>query len=151
MERPISQSTPKGFTLIELLVVVAIISVLAVGATLAVGRSGSSGQSDRALFAKTHERMRGLAVSGQQVRGLRFDPRGMFTADYGTKGWDISETRISWAGRVAVDVPGSARNTRFDVPQVIYLPTGRTTAYSIRFQDGSSCQTDGWGPLTCQG
>jgi prepilin-type N-terminal cleavage/methylation domain-containing protein len=151
MERPIAPDSTRGFTLIELLVVIAILSVLSVGATLAMGRFGGAGPTDRTLFTKTHERLRGLAVAGQQVRGLRFDPRGMFTASYGIEGWDISETRISWAGRVAVDVPGAARNTGLDVPQVVYLPTGRSSAYSIRFQDGSSCETDGWGPLTCDG
>lgn len=81
MEHPVIASGPsRGFTMIELLVVIAIISALSVGAPLAIGRSDRAGVLDRALFTNTHDRLRRLAVSGQQIRGLLIKPRGMFTA-----------------------------------------------------------------------
>lgn len=141
----------RGFTLIELLVVVAIISVLTVGATLTVGRSGGSETSDLTLFQKTHDRLRGMAISGQQIRGLRVEARGMFTAHYSATGWIESATRINWAGRVAVDVPFRHQSKAPGAPQLTYLPNGESTPFSIQFQNGTRCVNDGWAPLTCDG
>jgi len=150
MERAVTTDRTLGFTLIELLVAVAILSVLSVGATLAVGRGASEEQTDQARFQQQFERLRQLAVTGQQVRGLKVDARGMFSASYGSSGWKIAEARQRWAGKVILSVLPSAITGSTSDPQILFLPSGQTTAFSISFGQ-ARCETDGWEGMTCRG
>ena len=149
MERPVNAARSHGFTLIELLVTVAILSVLAVGATLALGRGASRDQTDQARFQQQFERLRQLAITGQQIRGLKLDARGMATAQYGPLGWSIAQTPQRWAERAILSVPQSAITGEVSDPQILFLPSGQTTPFSISFGP-VHCETDGWKDLSCQ-
>lgn len=151
MERQITRpSSTHGFSLIELLVVVAIIAVLSVGVTLTVGRSDKVPTKDMALFQKLHERQRSLAITGQHIRALKVLPRGVYSARYQPDGWFLSDTLISWSGRALLSTRPSAQRIGPDDPQILFLPTGQVTAFSIAFSEGGRCETNGWGALKCQ-
>jgi len=150
MERAVIANRSQGFTLIELLVTVAILSVLSVGATLTVGRGSSKEQTDQARFQQQFDRLRQLAITGQQVRGLKVEARGMFLANYGPSGWEIAETRQRWAGKVILSVPPSAITGGTSDPQILFLPSGQTTPFSVSFGQ-VRCETDGWEGMACRG
>ncbi len=152
MERPVSTSDgTRGFTLIELMIAVAVLSVLAVGATLVLARSNNSQGSEQALFLKTHDTLRALAIAAQHVTGLRVEPRGMYTGQYGPDGWDMAANRITWARRVDLNLPTSQLPRNRQDSQILYLPNGQSTPFTVLFGDGVQCRNDGWGPLTCDG
>jgi len=151
MERPISpRSGPRGFTLIELLVVVAVLAVLSVGATLTLGRGGATASQDMTLFRQIFDQQRAMSITGQQVRGLKLMPRGLFTGQYRTSGWELSNVQVGFSGQAIL----SARTvvgTPPEDPQIVILPNGQTTPFSVVFSGGGRCETDGWKGLVCDG
>lgn len=140
---------PAGFSLIELLVVIAIVSILAVGASLAVGRQGDTG--DLARFREVWELQRSLAIEGRGMRGMRLGPKGLQVmiwrmAEAGPV-WQAQGGPRAWRGRVVVS---SARPVPSGEPDIVFLPNGRSSAFSVRFDaDNAGCDTDGWADLTC--
>lgn len=152
MERQLTRTpAPRGFTLIELMVAVAVLAVLSVGATLALGRSDSAGASAQMLFQQAHTNSRALAITGQQVRGLRIEPRGLFPASHSPAGWNVAETRVSWDGQVVLSVAQNNRHGPASAPQILYLPSGQSTPFTIQFPGGVQCRNDGWSVLKCDG
>ena len=138
-----------GFSLIELLVVIAVLSVLAVGASLAATRApGRTDDADR--FARIFAQLRQLSVQGQQWRGLNIRPRGHQMAGRSDGQWLDSGRETRWRGQVtfATDGPIAGDNS----PEIVFLPNGRTSAFSIRFGAGAGtlCQSDGWTGLICE-
>ncbi len=141
-------SDTAGFTLIELLVAVAVLAVLAVGASLVASR-GSAGSSDAQRFAADYASLRQLAVEGQQRRGLSLTPRGSRVARWTAQGWEETGREMRWRGRVAFAATGPVLPA--DHPEIVFLPDGRTNAFSIRFGGGAAvtCRSDGWTGLIC--
>ncbi|MEZ5714079.1 MAG: prepilin-type N-terminal cleavage/methylation domain-containing protein [Paracoccaceae bacterium] len=141
-----------GFTLIELMVVVAILSTLALGVALSAGRGGSRGESDLARFRAGFDLARALAIEGNEMRGLTLGPKGMQALVWrlGAEGgvWTELGGPQPWRGRVAFAPrqPGRAGE-----PDLVFLPNGRSTGFSVRFDgdDSGSCESDGWAGLTC--
>lgn len=138
-----------GFTLIELLVAVAVLAVLAVGASLAATR-GTGGADDAQRFAQSYASARQLAVQGQERRGLAITPRGSRSTRYAEETWQDTAPEIRWRGRVAF-APQGARQPA-TLPEIVFLPNGRTSAFTIRFggTGGQVCTSDGWTGLTCE-
>lgn len=144
--------TTGGFTLIELLVVIAVMSVLAVGAVLAAGRGGNTGESDAATFHKTYATLRALAVHSQQRQGLMVTPREHRRAQRIAGDWQVSGQPRSWRARVLFTSIG--QQPGYEEPQLVFLPNGQTSAFSIIFSGGGQgrrirCFTDGWAELQC--
>ncbi len=139
-----------GFSLIELLVVIAILSVLALGVVLTVGRSGDSGDLQR--FRNTYEFQRDLAIEGREMRGLRIGPREMQVmvwrpgAGQDPAGWQGAGETAQWRGRAAfftsIPVPPGT-------PEIVFLPDGQGSEFSVQFEGGERCESDGWSGLTC--
>lgn len=139
-------SDTAGFTLFELLVVVAVLAVLAVGASLAATRSGGEGASDADRFRHSHDMARALAVQGQERRGLEISRSGIRMAKQVGGIWQAEGRKIVWRDRVVFAPQGEDLSP--DVPEILFLPDGRSSAFSIRFA-GVGCRSDGWTGLKC--
>lgn len=142
----------RGFTLIELLVVIAVMSVLAVGAVLAAGRSSSNGESDAAAFQKTYGTLRALAVHSQQTRGLLVTAQNHRTAQRLAGDWEVSDHPRAWRALVVFTSVGP--QPRRGEPQLVFLPNGQTSAFSVTFSGGGQaqairCSGDGWAEMQC--
>ena len=134
-----------GVTLIELVVVVAVMASLVLGITLMRG-GGSRGDSDLIAFQSAYDQARSLAVHGQVRRGLLLQAKGRRLATWRVDGWQLSEQLHPWRGRVSYLIEGP-RALR-DAPNIIFLPNGQTSAFSIQF-DRIGCRSDGWTGLIC--
>ena len=138
-----------GFTLIELLVAIAVVSVLSVAAVLATGRGGPEAEAsaDMGRFQVSFNTMQALAVQGRQTRGLVVQGKGMRRARPGSEGWDTSDIVQPWRGRVVF----SKQIEPFEPggPDIRFLPNGRTSVFSIGFEAGGRCESNGWAGLTC--
>lgn len=141
-------SDTAGFTLIELLVAVAVLAVLAVGASLAATRRSGS-ESDASRFAQSYAMARQLAVQGQARRGIDISPAASQPMAPGDGQWQRAGRETRWRAPVAFVAEGPAHPA--DWPEIVFLPNGRTSAFSIRFGHGAGtlCQSDGWTGLTC--
>jgi len=139
-----------GFSLIELVVVVAIMSVLVVGASLAASRSGQ-GQSDVQRFVRQFDLARALAVQGRQAQGLLVTNRGYRLAHSGADGWVMGPSEHRWRGNAVVQ--SNTRRAGPLAPNMIFLPNGHTSAFSITFTTRDAptvrCAHDGFTGLTC--
>ena len=146
-----------GFSLIELLVAIAILSVLTVGAVLTTGQRDRAPHPDMARFQSSFAQMQALAIAGRQARGLKLSPEGLHLAQVTPENltpqnltpekWVISEGVQRWRGRVSFQ--GMDGFLDRQEPDIILLPNGRGTAFTIAFATGGRCQSDGWTGLTC--
>lgn len=137
-----------GFSLIELVVVVAIVSVLAVGATIAV--QGQRGPTDAARFQTMAQSAQALAIAGRARRGLLVGPRDITPMLWQGGRWTASgKPRVLRQPAVLTPVGGAALVALPNVPQLVFLDTGRSTAFALRFGDGIRCGSDGWTGVVC--
>lgn len=142
-----------GFSLIELLVVIAVLGVLAVGVSLAAFRRDGGAQGDAALFVQSFSAARQLAVQGQETRGLEIGQRSRRALHLRAGQWEPAGPEARWRGRVAfmsADAGVSAGQ-----PRIVFLPNGRTSAFSVQFSDGGArgpvrCTSDGWTGVSCE-
>lgn len=140
------QSSEAGVTLIELVVVLAVMASLVLGVTLTRGTGSSRGDSDLRAFQSAYDQARSLAVHGQVRRGLVLRSGGRRIAWWRGDGWQLSEQLQPWRGRVSYLVAGQPAGR--DTPDLLFLPNGRTSAFSIQF-DQIGCRSDGWTGLIC--
>lgn len=67
--------------------------------------------------------------------------------------WQVSPQYIRWQGRVTFSSATGGSRTINPV-QIQFLADGRSSAFAIRFSDGSSrqanCRSDGWTGLICE-
>jgi len=140
------QPSDAGVTLIELVVVVAVMASLVLGVTLTVGRGGGRSESDLRSFRSAYDQARSLAVHGRVQRGFLLSAKGHRMAWWHSDGWQLSEHLQPWRGRVSylVKTPRVAD----DRPNILFLPNGQTSAFSIQF-DHIGCRSDGWTGLIC--
>lgn len=147
MERELIPGRSAGFTLIELLVAVAVMAVLTLGAVLAVGR-GQDRQvaPDMALFMERFAVARALAVEGRRTGGLQV--RARETRLYWQVGgeWVAQSDPVPWRGRVGFRRAGGPAGQ--DQPDILFLPNGQTTPFTMSFP-GGDCESDGWTGLRC--
>ena len=139
-----------GVTLIELVVVLAVLASLGLGVTLTRGATGARGDSDLMGFRSSYDQARSLAVHGQRRRGILLSAAGRRLTWARGAAWQISEQLQPWRGRVSYQItgPGAGSGAAQDIPNIIFLPNGQTTAFSIQF-DQITCRSDGWTGLIC--
>ena len=147
MERKLTFSRSAGFTLIELLVAVAGMAVLTLGAVLAAGRGQvSQAGPDMALFKERFEVAQALAIEGRRTGGLAV--RNDETQLYWRVGadWETRSDPVPWRDRVEFN---GRRPTGVEAgPDIVFLPSGQSTSFTISF-DGGTCANDGWTGLRC--
>ncbi|GGX70409.1 hypothetical protein GCM10007385_44270 [Tateyamaria omphalii] len=142
-----------GMTLIELLVVVTVLAVLSVGATLTVGRvKGDDVAQDATRFLNTWRLHADLARETRTPQGLLLDTNGMQPMQLGETGWRETGGKVSWGSRVALVAGQGGR--RGDVPDLVLLPSGQSTAFTVTFASAQSetlrrCTGGGWTVATC--
>lgn len=146
-ERPDERPGQAGVTLIELVIVVAVMASLAAGVSLMAGRGVAAGESDLSRFVRSYEQNRSLAVLERRMRGLVLDPAGSRQALKQDGAWDQPGRLQRWNGRVSYLVEG-ARSAASDAPDILFLPTGQTSAFVITFE-ARQCRSDGWTGLRC--
>lgn len=142
-----------GMTLIELLVVVAVLAVLSVGVTLTVGTSDrDSIARDETRFIDSWKLQADFARNSRTPHGLAFDGVAMQPMRLGSRGWQAVGSSVEWDGRVVL---ATDRQTSFsNAPDLVLLPSGQSTAFSVTFSDGPSdiprqCRGGGWEAVTC--
>ncbi|MDU8925812.1 prepilin-type N-terminal cleavage/methylation domain-containing protein [Alisedimentitalea sp. MJ-SS2] len=139
-----------GFSLIELLVVIAILAVLALGVVFTVGRDSKS--SDLEAFRSAFVLQRDLAIEGREMRGLRIGPRVMQVMVWRPgdgqepAGWQGAGDGLRWRGRVGFS---TAQIPPMGAPEIVFLPDGQGSGFSVQFDDGARCESDGWTGLSC--
>jgi len=144
---PVSDlSADAGVTLIELVVVVAVMAALVLGVTLSAGLGGGRSESDLMSFRTAYDQARSLAVHGQLRRGILLSAKGRRLAWWRADGWQLSDQLQPWRGRVSYQIEGPSAAQ--EAPDILFLPNGQTSAFSIQF-DSISCRSDGWTGLIC--
>lgn len=135
-----------GVTLIELVVVVAVMASLAAGVSLMVGRGAGPEDGDLSRFVRTYEQNRNLAVLERQMRGLFLEPAGSRQALKQDGSWGDPGRLQRWSGRVSHLIEGTRPDP--NVPDILFLPSGQTSAFVITF-GARQCRSDGWTGLRC--
>ena len=151
MGRGLTSDPAAGFTLIEVLVTVAVLAVLAVGVSLTTGRNDTATGTtpDMAMVQDRYALTQALAVASRQTQGWMVDRKGMRMVRPAKDGWQVSQNTQRWRDRVSVLRRGPGHGP--GAPEILFLPNGRSTAFSISFSGGGQCETDGLTGLTCSG
>lgn len=140
----------RGFSLIELVVATAVLAVLTAGVTIsAVSRPGAG---DAAVFAARWDMAqaaarlsrvrRGLDISSQALTPMAWHPATATTPAR----WQEAGRPRRWRRPVRFDTRGVVAQGQ---PEVVILPDGRSTAFSVAFRGGGRCESDGWTGLRC--
>lgn len=149
-----SSASEAGFTLIELLVVIAILAVLAVGAGLAATQQGTprAVAADLSWFQTRFTTARAMAVTGRSAKGLYVTLREMAVGQADADGWASTGAARRWRSKIVFQ-PARQSDVELLAPQIVFLPTGQTTAFEITFgatdQRARRCRSNGWNGLTC--
>lgn len=147
MERKLTSPRSAGFTLIELLVAVAVMAVITLGAVLAASRGQVEEMApDMVSFTERFALAQALAIEGRRTGGLEVGPEEtQFFWRVGAN-WVPQADPVPWRGRVRFDgPPGAAWQER---PDILFLPNGQTTPFTMSFASGQ-CGNDGWTGLRC--
>lgn len=143
--RAAARNPDAGLTLLELLVATAVLAVLSVGATLSLGTRGG-GTSDMARFAALYDTHAGLAVGDRARRGLRITQQDIQVHLWRDNRWQPLGRAQRWRRPVALNIQSAIAP---GAPQVVFLANGQATAFSVVFEGGGQCTSDGWSELTC--
>lgn len=156
--QPPKQSLDSGFTLIELIIVVTVLSILtiSVGLSMSFGRVTRQASDDAKHFQTYFQRLQSNAINRQKPEGLMISAIGWRVAEFDSvkQVWDMDGPEIRWRGGVdfrKTSVRGYIG--AFQVPDIIFLPDGRSTAFELRFinnETSSFCTNDGWTGVLCE-
>lgn len=143
-----------GFSLIELVVVMAVIAILSLSVSLSLSRGVSVGgmPRDAVRMQGQFAALRDASIHGRRPAALSVVPAGWQVMRMQDGVWQGTGPRVRWSGAAVFQRALSAPVTPSGVPEVVFLPDGRSTVFSIRFTDGgvvAVCNSDGWGPLEC--
>ena len=148
-------SRDAGFTLIELMIVVTVLSILtvSVGLSMSFGRVERRVSDDAQRLQRYVTKLQENAIYSRRPRGLMLSARGWRVAQFNpqTRVWDTEGYGQDWQGAASVRLGyrsfGVAR-----LPDVVFLPDGRSTPFEITLSYGgsfSTCKNDGWTGLIC--
>lgn len=143
-----------GFSLIELVVVMAVIAILSLSVSLSLSRGKSVGgmPRDAVRMQGQFAALRDSAIHGRRPAALSVIPAGWQVMRMQDGVWQGAGPRVRWSGAAVFQRDLSAPLPDGSAPEVVFLPDGRSTAFSIRFTDRgvvAVCTSDGWAPLEC--
>lgn len=143
-----------GFSLLELVVVIAVVGILSLGVSLSLsgGRSTGGYPRDATRFESQYSALRDSAIHSRTPVALSVDPAGWQVMRRAGDVWQGEGPRVRWSGAAVFQRDLSAPVSPVPVPEVIFLPDGRSSAFSIRFTDAGQvvqCSSDGWQGLEC--
>lgn len=152
-----NQLSDAGFTLIELLIVVTVLSILtiSVGLSMSFGRVERQAMDDAKNFQVHFARLQASAIHKQKPHGIKISSTGWRVVQFDNvlRKWKAAGREIRWRGSVDFRKTGVTgfSGTAF-IPDVVFLPDGRSTAFNIRFvykETFSICANDGWTGVLC--
>lgn len=143
-----------GFSLLELVVVIAVVGILSLGVSLSLsgGRSTGGYPRDATRFENQYSALRDSAIHSRMPVALSLKPAGWQVMRRAGDVWQGEGPRVRWSGSAVFQRDLSAPVSPVPVPEVIFLPDGRSSAFSIRFTDAgqvAQCSSDGWQGLEC--
>lgn len=143
-----------GFSLLELVVVIAVVGILSLGISLSLsgGRSTGGYPRDATRFESQYNALRDSAIHSRTPVALSLGPAGWQVMRRRNGVWQGEGPRVRWNGAAVFQRDLSAPVPSTPLPEVIFLPDGRSSAFSIRFSDAGQvvqCASDGWQGLEC--
>jgi type II secretion system protein H len=145
-----------GFSLLELLIVISVLAILtiSVGYSTTLGDPKSDARDDASRFISVFNELQSAAILSQNRKGMDVSQKGWLVYHFNDRAgnWDSDRRKVKWKGDASLLVK-KPKDTPYD-PDIIIMPDGRHSAFTITFIHGGAsqlCFSDGWTGVLCRG